>query len=341
MQSYTSILKHVGNTPQILLSSPGDRVALYAKLEWFNPFGSLKDRAALWMIKDAENRKILKRGQTILLEPTSGNTGIALAGIAKALGYEAELIIPSKASEETKTLIRRIGAKLLETEDDLCPRAGPGTDQCIALANAIIKAHPERYVMLNQYANESNFYAHFEGTGPEIWGSLRDVTHFIAGVGTGGTLTGVAAYLKKKNPYVKVIGVQPQRAHHIQGLRNLEESAAPELLRRRIELIDEWVKVSDGEAFNAVKTLAYTKALFVGPSSGAVYAAAQKVAEKLNSGRLVLMFADDGRKFWSLYDEFKVFTREEFNYYSRYAKHLPANPLLYEEPLRTRLKMES
>ncbi|MEM1995180.1 MAG: cysteine synthase family protein [Nitrososphaerales archaeon] len=333
MQSFTDILKRVGNTPQISLSSPKDRVALYAKLEWFNPFGSLKDRAALWMIKDAENRKILKRDQTILLEPTSGNTGIALAGIAKALGYKVELIIPAKASEETKKLIRRLGATLLETDDDLCPRVGPGTDQCIALAEAMIKAHPEKYVMLNQYANESNFYAHYEGTGPEIWSNLRDVTHFIAGVGTGGTLTGVAAYLKKKNPQVKVIGVQPQRAHHIQGLRNLEDSAAPELLRRRIGLIDEWVKVSDSDAFNAVKTLAKTKALFVGPSSGAVYAAAQEVAGKLSEGKLVLMFADDGRKFWSLYDRFKVFTREEFDYYSHYAKYLPPNPLFYEEPI--------
>jgi cysteine synthase B len=188
--------------------------------------------------------------------------------------------------------------------------------------------------MLNQYANEANFLAHYESTGPEIWSSLKDVTHFIAGVGTGGTLTGVAAYLKKKNPNVKVIGVQPQKAHHIQGLRNLEESMAPELLRRRLDLIDEWIKISDSEAFKTVRFLAESKRLFVGPSSGAVYAAAQKVAGRLSKGKLVLIFADDGRKFWSLYSKFKVFTREEFEYYSRNARYLPENILFQEEVLR-------
>lgn len=334
MQGFNEILKRVGNTPHIPLSHPRDKVAVYAKLEWFNPFGSVKDRAALWMVKDAENRKILRRGQTILIEPTSGNTGISLAGIAKELGYKVELVVPAKISEETKYLMKRLGATLLETEDDLCPRVGPGTDQCIALAKAITKAHPEKYVMLDQYTNESNFYAHYESTGPEIWSSIKDVTHFVAGVGTGGTLTGVAAYLKEKNRNVKIIGVQPQRNHHIQGLRNLEESAAPDLLRRRLELVDDWIKVSDSQAFDAVKLLAHTRRLFVGPSSGAVYAAAQQVKDKLNRGKIVLIFADDGRKFRSLYSRFKVFTEEELNRYASSAKHLPSNPLFYEEPIR-------
>jgi len=330
MQSFDDILKRVGNTPHISLSSPNERVVLFAKLEWFNPFGSLKDRAALWMIKDAENRGVLKRGQTILIEPTSGNTGIALAGVARALGYAVELVVPARVSEETKALMRSLGASVLETEDDLCPRVGSGTDQCIALAKSIIKARPGKYVMLDQYSNEANFLAHYESTGPEIWSDLKDITHFIAGVGTGGTLTGVAAYLKKKNPNIKVIGVQPQKAHHIQGLRNLEESMVPELLRRRLDLIDEWIKISDKEAFEAVRFLAESKRLFVGPSSGAVYAAAQEVASRLGKGKLVLIFADDGRKFWSLYKQFKVFTREEFEYYRRNARYLPENILFQE-----------
>jgi cysteine synthase B len=334
MQRFDELLKRVGNTPHIPFSSPNDKVALYAKLEWFNPFGSVKDRAVLWMIKYAEKKGVLKKGQTILIEPTSGNTGIAIAGIARALDYTAELVVPAKVSEETKALIRRLGASVLETEDDLCPRVGPGTDQCIALANSIIKARPEKYVMLDQYSNEANFLAHYESTGPEIWSSLKDVTHFIAGVGTGGTLTGVATYLKKKNPNVKVIGVQPQKAHHIQGLRNLEESRAPELLRRRLDLIDEWIKISDSEAFKTVRFLAESKRLFVGPSSGAVYAAAQEVAGRLSKGKLVLIFADDGRKFWSLYSKFRVFTREEFEYYSRNARYLPENILFQEEVLK-------
>ena len=331
LQNLNDILKRVGNTPHIPLSSPNDKVELYAKLEWFNPFGSLKDRAVLWMIKDAEKRGVLKKGQTILIEPTSGNTGIAIAGIARALGYAAELVVPAKVSEETKELIRSLDASLLQTEDDLCPRVGPGTDQCIALANSIVRARPEKYVMLNQYENEANFLAHYESTGPEIWSSIKDVTHFIAGVGTGGTLTGVAAYLKKKNPNVKVIGVQPQKSHHIQGLRNLEESMVPELLRRRLDLIDEWIKISDSEAFKAVRFLAESEHLFVGPSSGAVYAAAQEVAGRLTKGKLVLIFADDGRKYWSLYSKFNVFTKEEFEYYLRNARHLPDNILFYKE----------
>ena len=330
MQSFDDILKRVGNTPHISLSSPNERVVLFAKLEWFNPFGSLKDRAALWMIKDAENRGVLKRGQTILIEPTSGNTGIALAGVARALGYAVELVVPARVSEETKALMRSLGASVLETEDDLCPRVGPGTDQCIALAKSIIKARPGKYVMLDQYSNEANFLAHYESTGPEIWSDLKDVTHFIAGVGTGGTLTGVAAYLKKKNQNIKVIGVQPQKAHHIQGLRNLEESMVPELLSRRLDLIDEWIKITDKEAFEAVRFLAESKRLFVGPSSGAVYAAAQEVAGRLGKGKLVLIFADDARKFWSLYNKFKVFTREEFEYYRRNARYLPENILFQQ-----------
>ena len=334
MHGFVEVIKRVGNTPHIPLSSPNDKVALYAKLEWFNPFGSVKDRAVVWMIRAAEERGILKRGQTILIEPTSGNTGIAIAGIARALGYTAELVVPAKVSEETKALMRRLGASVLETEDDLCPRVGPGTDQCIALANSIIRARPGKYVMLDQYSNEANFLAHYESTGPEIWSALKDVTHFIAGVGTGGTLTGVAAYLKKKNPNVKVIGVQPQKAHHIQGLRNLEESRAPELLSRRLDLIDEWIKITDDEAFKAVRFLAESKRLFVGPSSGAVYAAAQEVAGRLSKGKLVLIFADDGRKFWSLYDKFKVFRREEFEYYRHSARFLPENMLFQEDILK-------
>jgi len=331
MQSFNEVIQRVGNTPHIPLSSPNDKVRLFAKLEWFNPFGSVKDRAVLWMIKDAENRGLLKKGQTILIEPTSGNTGIAMAGIARALGYTVETVVPAKVSEETKALMRRLGASVLETEDDLCPRVGPGTDQCIALAKAILKARPEKYVMLDQYSNEANFLAHYESTGPEIWSALKDVTHFIAGVGTGGTLTGVAAYLKKKNPNVKVIGVQPQKAHHIQGLRNLEESMVPALLSRRLDLIDEWIKITDREAFEAVRFLAESERLFVGPSSGAVYAAAQEVAGRLNKGKLVLIFADDGRKFWSLYNKFKVFTVEEFDYYRRNARYLPENILFQEQ----------
>jgi len=245
-------LNKVGNTPLVRLPNRGN-VQFYAKLEWYNPFGSLKDRPALWMIRDAERRGVLNREKTIFIEPTSGNTGIALAGIASALNYGVELIVPSRVSEGTKNVMKELGAKVLDTEDDLCPRVGPGTDQCIALADSIIKSNKETYLMLDQYKNEANFRAHYESTGVEILSQLQDkITHFIAGVGTGGTLTGTSQRLKEKHPDVKVYGVQPQKNHHVQGLRNLTESMMPELLERRANLIDEWVEVDDQSVFESV-----------------------------------------------------------------------------------------
>lgn len=328
-------LNKVGNTPLVRLPNRGN-VQFYAKLEWYNPFGSLKDRPALWMIRDAERRGILNREKTIFIEPTSGNTGIALAGIASALNYGVELIVPSRVSEGTKNVMKELGAKVLDTEDDLCPRVGPGTDQCIALADSIIKSNKETYLMLDQYKNEANFRAHYESTGVEILSQLQDkITHFIAGVGTGGTLTGTSQRLKEKHPDVKVYGVQPQKNHHVQGLRNLTESMMPELLERRANLIDEWVEVDDQSVFESVKFLAKSANIFVGPSSGAVYSAATRIAEKVDTGTFVLIFGDDGRKFESIYEQFKVFSKKEFEYLSKNADHLPKNIIL--EDIETKL----
>jgi cysteine synthase B len=293
----------VGNTPLIRLKNlEKGNLKLYAKLEYYNPFGSVKDRAVYKMIMKAEEEGKLKEGISII-EPTSGNTGIAMACIAKALGYDFTAVVPQAISEETKELIRYVGAELIETPDDLCPRVGKGTDQCIVLARSIVKKYPDKYFMPNQYENEANFLAHYEGTGPEIWNDTKgEVTHFISGIGTGGTITGAGLYLKERSK-VKVIAVQPQRNHHIQGLRNLEESGIPDLLMRRIDVIDEWITVSDEEAFEAVK-LAYEKEkLLIGPSSGAVLAAAMKIKDE---GCAVLIFADDARKYHSVYNQFKI-----------------------------------
>ena len=270
----------VGNTPLIRLKNlEKGNLKLYAKLEYYNPFGSVKDRAVYKMIMKAEEEGKLKEGISII-EPTSGNTGIAMACIAKALWYDFTAVVPQAISEETKELIRYVGAELIETPDDLCPRVGKGTDQCIVLARSIVKKYPDKYFMPNQYENEANFLAHYEGTGPEIWNDTKgEVTHFISGIGTGGTITGAGLYLKERSK-VKVIAVQPQRNHHIQGLRNLEESGIPDVLMRRIDVIDEWITVSDEEAFEAVK-LAYEKEkLLIGPSSGAVLAAAMKIKDE-------------------------------------------------------------
>lgn len=307
------LLERIGNTPMIELKSYSNRVKVLAKLEWYNPFGSVKDRAAYWMVKDAERKNILKKGKSIIIEPTSGNTGIALTGIARLMGYDVEIVIPEKVSAETKKILSNLGAKLYETTDDLCPRVGVGTDQSISLASAISRARPEIYYMPNQYQNEANFMSHYEGTGPEIWEQTNGaVTHFLAGAGTGGTITGVGAFLKEKNATVKIIPVQPQKNHLIQGLRNYEESDMPPLFKKRENVVDEWYTITNEESFNAAKELFEKEKLLVGPSSGCVMAAAKKVVEKLDKGTVVVTFADDGRKFKSLYVDQNVFTDSEF-----------------------------
>ncbi len=309
------IVKEIGNTPLILLDSfSTTKVKLYAKLEWYNPFGSVKDRAAYWMVKDAERRGVLRKGKSIIIEPTSGNTGIALAGISQALGYNVEIVIPDKVSDETKRILKKLGATIHETSDDLCPRVGAGTDQSIALATAIAKPRPDIYYMPNQYENDANFLAHYEGTGPEIWRQTHgELTHFFTGCGTGGTITGTGTFLKKMNKNVKIIAIQAQRNHLLQGLRNFEESSMPDLFIRRESVVDEWLTATNKESFDAVNELAIKEKLLVGPSSGSVLASMLKVAGTIDKGMLVGIFADNGTKFKSLYIQQGVFSEDQYD----------------------------
>ncbi len=273
------------------------------------------------MIKDAEEKGKLKRNHTIIIEPTSGNTGIALTGIASLLGYEVEIVIPEKASEETKKIIAKLGAKLYETSDDLCPKVGAGTDQSIALATSIASSRPDKYYSPNQYANEANFMGHYKGTGPEIWKQTEGkVTHFFTGVGTGGTVTGISTFLKEQNPKIKTIGVQPQQNHLIQGLRNFEESAKPDLFLRREKTVDGWITINNETAFAAVKEIFTKEKMLVSPSSAAVYAGMKNYP--IDEGVVVGIFADDGRKFKSLYVQQKIFSEEEFDANLKQAKNL-------------------
>jgi S-sulfo-L-cysteine synthase (O-acetyl-L-serine-dependent) len=320
-----NILKSVGNTPLIELSSFSNKnIKFYAKLEWYNPFGSVKDRAAYWMIKDAEKKGVLKKDKSVIIEPTSGNTGIALAGIATSLGYQVEIVIPEKVSEETKKILRNLGASLHETSDDLCPRVGAGTDQSIALAKAIAKPRPDVYYMPNQYENDANYLAHYESTGPEIWAQTNGkVSHFFTGCGTGGTITGVATYLKEKNKNIKIIAIQAQQNHLLQGLRNFEESAMPNLFKRRQEVVDYWITATNEDSFGMVRELAMRENLLVGPSSGSVMASMLEMANDLQDSILVGLFADDGRKFKSLYIEQGVFTTSEYESLLNSARNLP------------------
>jgi S-sulfo-L-cysteine synthase (O-acetyl-L-serine-dependent) len=320
-----NIIESVGNTPLIELSSFSTKnIKFYAKLEWYNPFGSVKDRAAYWMIKDAEKKGILKKDRSIIIEPTSGNTGIALTGIATSLGYRVEIVIPEKVSEETKRILRDLGASLHETSDDLCPRVGVGTDQSIALAKAIAKPRPDVYFMPNQYENDANYLAHYESTGPEIWAQTNGkLSHFFTGCGTGGTITGVAAYLKEKNKDVRIIAIQAQQNHLLQGLRNFQESAMPDLFKRRQEVVDHWITATNKDSFSMARELAMRENLLVGPSSGSVMASMLEMVDGLQDGIFVGLFADDGRKFRSLYVEQGIFTNSEYENLLDSAKNLP------------------
>ena len=322
------ILQRIGNTPLYELSSySNENIKFYAKLEWYNPFGSVKDRAAYWMVKDAEKKCLLVKNKSIIIEPTSGNTGIALTGIASSMGYKVEIVIPEKVSEETKKILRNLGASLHETTDDLCPRVGAGTDQSIALATAIAKPRSDIYYMPNQYENESNFLAHYESTGPEIWEQTNGkVTHFFTGCGTGGTITGPGTFLKEKNKNMKVIAIQAQQNHLLQGLRNFEESSMPDLFKRRETIVDQWMTATNQESFDAVKDLLKKEGLFVGPSSGSVMSSMLKYSKETDKGVIVGIFADDGRKFKSLYKEQNVLAESD------YVSALEKLPELYIKP---------
>ena len=322
------ILQRIGNTPLYELSSySNENIKFYAKLEWYNPFGSVKDRAAYWMVKDAEKKGLLVKNKSIIIEPTSGNTGIALTGIASSMGYKVEIVIPEKVSEETKKILRNLGASLHETSDDLCPRVGAGTDQSIALATAIAKPRSDIYYMPNQYENESNFLAHYESTGPEIWEQTSGkVTHFFTGCGTGGTITGTGTFLKEKNKNMKVIAIQAQQNHLLQGLRNFEESSMPNLFKRRETIVDKWMTATNQESFDAVKDLLKKEGLFVGPSSGSVMSSMLKFSKEIDKGVIVGIFADDGRKFKSLYKEQNVLAESD------YVSALEKLPELYIKP---------
>lgn len=321
----TEIIQRIGNTPLIELPKFSVKdVRLFAKLEWYNPFGSVKDRAAYWMIKDAEKNGKLRKNKSIIIEPSSGNTGIALTGIASSMGYKVEIVIPDKVSDETKKILRNLGATVHETSDDLCPRVGAGTDQSIALARAISTPRPDIYYMPNQYENDANYLAHYESTGPEIWKQTNgSVTHFLTGCGTGGTITGTGVYLKEMNPNIKIIAVQAQKNHLLQGLRNFEESAMPELFKKRETVVNEWFTATNDESFNMVKELAYKEKLLVGPSSGSVMAAMIQQRNKTEKGVIVGIFADDGRKFKSLYLQQNIFSEEEYDTNLKYAGYLP------------------
>lgn len=287
------LLAAIGNTPMVELKNinPYPKVRILAKLESCNPGGSVKDRPAYYMIKKAEESGALYPGKTIL-EPTSGNTGIALAMIGACRGYPVKLVVPGCVSVERSRILEAFGAEVIITP------AEEGTDGAIRLAHRLVEAEPERYYMPNQFENENNLLAHYETTGPEIWQQTDgQVDVFVAGMGTTGTLIGTGAYLKEKNPHLQVVGVEPVKGHSIQGLKNMEEAIVPKIYRP--EMLDDKVVVNDEEAFAMTRLLATREGIFAGMSSGAAVVGALRVAERLRKGTVVVILPDRGERYLS------------------------------------------
>jgi cysteine synthase B len=289
-----SILSAIGNTPLVELTSLNKKkpdVRIFGKLEGSNPGGSIKDRPAYWMIKKAEQSGELTKGK-IILEPTSGNTGIALAMIGAAKGYKVKLCMPECVSTERQHILQALNAEVVLTP------AKEGTDGAIRKAHELHDAEPDKYYMPNQFTNENNILAHYESTGPEILAQTGgDLDVFVAGMGTTGTLMGVYKFLKEKKPEVKVIGVEPPVGHAIQGLKNMKEAIVPEIYNPK--MMDEKITVDDGEAFETTRLLAAKEGIFVGMSSGAAVAGALRTAEKMTSGTIVVILPDRGDRYLS------------------------------------------
>jgi cysteine synthase B len=289
-----SILSAIGNTPLVELTNLNSKkpdVRIFGKLEGTNPGGSIKDRPAYWMIKKAEEAGQLTKGK-IILEPTSGNTGIALAMIGAAKGYPVKLCMPECVSTERQHILEALSAEVVLTH------AKEGTDGAIRKAHQLLEAEPEKYYMPNQFTNENNVLAHYETTGPEILSQTNgEIDVFVAGMGTTGTLMGVYRYLKEKKPEVKVVGVEPPEGHTIQGLKNMKEAIVPEIYNP--EMMDEKITVDDGEAFETTRLLAAKEGIFVGMSSGAAVAGALRIAEQMTTGTIVVILPDRGDRYLS------------------------------------------
>ena len=288
---YPSLIETVGNTPLVEISalSPKASVRLYAKLEGQNPTGSVKDRIAKYMVESAERDGRLKPGQTIL-EPTSGNTGISLALIGRVRGYPVKVVMPRAVSAERIELLTALGAEIIYSPGEL------GSNGAVAMAQKVAAEHPD-WFMPFQYENEDNPRAHYETTAPEIIADLPGLDVFVAGLGTGGTLTGAGRRLKEHNASIRVVAAAPNPGDLVQGLRSLEEGYIPPVFDETV--LDGRIVVDSASSFRATKELTDRTGIFAGVSSGAVVRAAQKVAERMDEGYVVCLLADGGWKYLS------------------------------------------
>ncbi len=288
-----TVLDAIGNTPLIEIRNlnPYPEIRIFAKFEGSNPGGSIKDRIALYLIQAAEQSGELTHGK-IIMEPTSGNTGIALAMIGAAKGYHVKLVMPGCVSVERRRIIEAFGAEVVITPPE------EGTDGAIRRAWKLAEENPDIYYMPDQFSNPANIQAHYETTGPEIYHELAGkIDCFVASMGTTGTLMGVGKYLKEKDPTIRIIGVEPEPGHAIQGLKNMEEAIVPKIYNR--DLLDDKIRIGDEEAYVMARNIATREGIFTGMSSGAALAGVLKVADSLGSGNIVTIFPDRGDRYLS------------------------------------------
>lgn len=287
-----TILSRVGNTPLLSFAHLAGGVEVRAKAEWFNPGGSVKDRAALNMIVDGERRGKLKPGKTIL-DASSGNTGIAYGWIGAAKGYAVKLCLPGNASPERKMILKALGVDLVVTP------AAEGIDGAIREARRLAAEDPEKYFYPDQYSNPANWQAHYETTANEIWSQTGGkITHFVAGLGTSGTFVGTARRLKTLNPGIRCISFQPDSAFHgLEGLKRMDSALVPAIYDPAVA--DENIEIATEEAYAAARALARKEGVLVGISSGAAFAVATRVAARLKGGLVVTVFPDSAERYLS------------------------------------------
>jgi cysteine synthase B len=288
-----SVLSSIGNTPLVELKriSKNGKVKIFAKLEGNNPGGSIKDRPALYMIEKAEQSGQLTKDK-IIIEPTSGNTGIALAMISASKGYRVKLTLPECVSAERRHVLEAFGAQVILTP------AKESTDGAIRMAHKIYDENPDKYFMPNQFVNENNSLAHYETTAPEIYRQTNGrIDVFVAGMGTTGTLMGASRYFREKSRDIKIIGIEPTEGHTIQGLKNMTESIVPAIYDT--SWLDDIIMMEDGEAFEMTRRLATEEGIFAGISSGAAVVGAVRVAQGMKSGTVVTILPDRGDRYLS------------------------------------------
>jgi len=290
---FNNILWTIGNTPMVKINSMNrnPNVSLYAKLEGFNPTGSIKDRVALKMIEEAEINGELTKDR-IIIEATSGNTGIGLSMIGRVKGYRVQIVMSSAVSIERQKMIRAFGGEIILTDSNM------GTDGAIMKVKELIAQNPDGYFHPNQFSNQHNKLAHYKTTAEEIWTQTQGlITHFVSSLGTSGTLMGVGMGLREKNRSIKIVEAHPVRGHYIQGLKSMKEAIVPEIYDP--SQIDVSVLVESEEAFAMSRRIVDEEGIFVGMSSGAAMLAALKTAEQLDRGVMVVIFPDRGEKYLS------------------------------------------